>query len=182
MIFTPLALAGAYQIDLEPRTDERGFFARVFCADEFATHGLPTEVKQSNLSHNRHAGTVRGMHYQSAPHAEAKLVSCVRGAIYDVLVDLRPDSPTFCRWVGIELTAENRRQVFIPEGFAHGFQTLTDDCDVFYQMFAFYHPASARGVRWDDPAFGIVWRAGAGAHLSDRDRSYPDFDRHGGLS
>lgn len=175
MIFEPLKLTGAYLIHPELRVDERGFFTRMFCADEFAAHDLPTEVKQSNLSYNRHAGTLRGMHFQVAPHAEAKLVTCTRGAIFDVIVDLRPQSSTFKQWVGVELTEENRHQLFIPEGFAHGFQTLTDDCDVFYQMFAMYHADSARGVRWDDPAFGIVWRDGAGKYMSERDKSYPDF-------
>ena len=176
MIFTPLALAGAYLIQPELRTDERGFFARLFCVEEFAAHGLNTNIKQSNLSYNRYAGTVRGMHYQVAPHAEAKLVSCTRGAIYDVIIDLRPESPTFKQWVGAELTAENRHGLFVPEGFAHGFQTLVDDCDVAYQMFAMYHAESARGVRWDDPAFAISWRDGAGRYMSERDRNYPDFN------
>lgn len=175
MIFTPLGLTGAYLIQPELRTDERGFFTRMYCVEEFAAHGLPTEIKQSNLSYNHYVGTVRGMHYQLAPHAEAKLVSCTRGAIYDVIIDLRPTSPTFKQWVGVELTGENHHQLFIPEGFAHGFQTLMDNCEVFYQMFALYHAESARGVRWDDPAFAIEWRTGAGLHISERDRTYPDF-------
>lgn len=176
MIFTPLALEGAYLIQPERHTDERGFFARVFCVEEFAAYNLPTGIKQANISHNRYAGTLRGMHYQLAPYAEAKLVSCTRGAIYDVIIDLRPDSVTFRRWIGVDLSADNRHLLFVPEGFAHGFQTLTDDSEVSYQMFALYHAESARGVRWDDAAFGIVWREGAGRYMSDRDRHFPDFE------
>lgn len=176
MIFTPLELEGAYLLQPKPHTDERGFFARVFCTEEFAAHNLPTGIKQSNISYNRYAGTLRGMHYQLAPYAEAKLVSCTRGAIYDVIVDLRPDSSTFKQWIGIDLTADNRHLLFVPEGFAHGFQTLVDNTEVSYQMFAPYHAESARGVRWNDAAFGIIWREGADRYLSDRDRHFPDFE------
>jgi dTDP-4-dehydrorhamnose 3,5-epimerase len=176
MIFTPLELDGAYLIQPERHTDERGFFARVFCVEEFAEYNLPTEVKQANISYNRYSGTLRGMHYQLAPYAEAKLVSCTRGAIYDVIIDLRPNSLTFKRWIGVDLTADNRQLLFVPEGFAHGFQTLVDDSEVSYQMFALYHAESARGLRWDDSAFGIEWREGAGRYMSDRDRLFPDFE------
>lgn len=157
MIFEPTRLAGAYIIDLERREDERGFFARVWCGEEFARHDLETRVAQVNLSHNRLQGTLRGMHFQHPPHAETKLVRCVRGAIYDVIIDLRPSSPTYREWIGVELTADNRRALFVPEGFAHGFQTLVDDSDVMYQVSAPYSPGAEGGVRFDDPAFGISW-------------------------
>lgn len=157
MIFTETKLKGAFLIDIEPREDERGFFARSWCEDEFAKYGLNTRVVQCNISFNKKRGTLRGMHYQSEPFPEAKLARCTAGAIYDVILDLRPNSPTFKQWVSVELTAENRRALYIPEGFAHGFQTLEDNTEVFYQMSEFYHPECARGVRWDDPAFGIEW-------------------------
>lgn len=144
-------------IDLERQADDRGFFARTWCRREFEDHGLNSRLVQCSLSFNKRRGTLRGMHYQVEPHAEAKLVRCTRGAIYDVIIDLRPDSPTFTKWAAAELTAENMTMLYIPEGFAHGFQTLEDDSEVFYQMSEFYHPECARGVRWDDPAFGIVW-------------------------
>lgn len=157
MIFNETVLAGAFLVELERRTDERGYFARSFCVDEFAAHGLPTAVIQCNVSFNLYRGTLRGMHFQRAPRAEAKLVRCTRGAIYDVIVDLRPESPTYCRWYGTELTEENGSALFIPEGFAHGFQSLADNSEVFYQMFAGYSAGHADGVRWDDPAFDISW-------------------------
>lgn len=157
MIFTETSLKGAYIIEIEPLEDERGFFARSFCQKEFEEHGLNFSIVQCNLSYNKKSGTLRGMHYQIAPHKEAKLVSCIKGAIYDVIIDLRPDSSTFCQWFAVELTAENRRMLYVPEGFAHGFQTLKDDTVAFYQMSEFYHPECARGVRWDDPAFGVEW-------------------------
>ena len=172
MIFTPTPLAGSCVVALDRREDERGFFARSFCVDEFAAHGLPTQVLQCNVSFNRLRGTLRGMHYQRSPLGEAKLVRCTRGAIFDVMVDLRPESPTCCRWFGAELTAENGTALFIPEGFAHGFQTLADDSEVFYQMFNRYSPEHAAGVRWDDPAFGIEWPL-AVSSMAERDRNYP---------
>lgn len=172
MKFTELPLAGAYLIEPDRRTDERGYFARSFCIDEFASHGLPTGVVQCNVSFNRIRGTLRGMHFQRAPMAEAKLVRCTRGAIYDVIVDLRPDSPTYCRWYGAELTEENGSALFIPEGFAHGFQTLVDKSEVFYQMFAAYSGEHADGVRWDDPSFAIAWPLPVSS-IADRDRSFP---------
>ncbi|TFH29982.1 MAG: dTDP-4-dehydrorhamnose 3,5-epimerase [Deltaproteobacteria bacterium] len=172
MIFTELALRGAFLVDIEPREDDRGYFARSFCREEFFRHGLKVEVAQCNISFNRRKGTLRGMHYQIPPKAEAKLVRCTRGAVHDVIVDLRDDSPTFHRWVGVELSGGNSRSLYIPEGFAHGFQTLEDDSEVFYQMFASYSPDHACGVRWDDPALGIEWPL-PDPIVSARDRSFP---------
>lgn len=174
MKFTPLSLAGAYCLEPALLADERGFFARTFCAGEFAQHGLNSQVIQCNVSYNRTAGTLRGMHYQVAPQAETKVVHCTAGAIYDVLVDLRPDSPTYCAWEGVELSAANRLALYIPEGLAHGFLTLTDDAEVFYLMGAAYAPECARGVRHDDSAFGIRWPAPVQV-ISKRDGAYPDF-------
>lgn len=175
MIFNETKLKGAYIIEVEPFEDERGSFARTFCREEFETHGLNSFVAQCNISHNRKKGTLRGMHYQIAPHAEAKLVTCVAGSIYDVIIDLRPDSITYCHWLAVELSARGRRSlIYIPEGFAHGFQTLQDDTEVFYQMSHSYVSKAARGVRWDDPAFAIDWPDGPRT-LSDRDNNYPDF-------
>ena len=174
MIYTCTALSGAYIVDLERVEDERGFFARSWCAREFESHGLNPRLAQCNISFNRKKGTLRGMHYQAPPHEEAKLVRCTKGALYDVILDLRPESPTFKQWLAVELTADNRRALYIPERFAHGFQTLEDDTEVSYQMSEFYHPESARGVRWDDPAFGIVWPL-PNPTMSEKDRSYPDF-------
>lgn len=174
MLFRPTALSGAYVIDIEPRSDERGLFARTWCKDEFAAHGLDTRVAQQSVSVNRRRGTLRGMHFQVAPHAEVKLVRCLRGAIYDVIIDLRPGSPTFLAHVGVELAAETRRALYIPEGFAHGFQTLVDDVEIAYQMTVPYAAGAQRGVRWNDPAFGIRWPL-ADPILLERDASYPDF-------
>lgn len=174
MIFTETTLKGAFMIEPERRHDERGFFARTWCQREFAAEGLPPEWVQCNISFNRQRGTLRGMHYQAAPYAEAKLVRCTMGAIYDVIIDLRSESPTFRQWLAVELTADNRRMLFIPQGFAHGFQTLTDDTEVFYQMSQFYVPEYARGVRWDDPAFKVSWPAEKRI-ISERDQAFPDF-------
>jgi dTDP-4-dehydrorhamnose 3,5-epimerase len=157
MLFTETKLKGAFIIDIAPRQDERGFFARSWCADEFEKHGLNPRLAQCNISFNKKRGTLRGMHYQAEPFPEAKLVRCTLGAMYDVMIDLRQNSPTFKQWLAVELTAQNRRALYIPEGFAHGFQTLADNTEVFYQMSEFYHPECARGVRWDDPAFGVEW-------------------------
>ena len=176
MTFTETDLPGAFVVDLEPRQDDRGFFARAWCETEFAEHGLSTVVAQCNVSFSRKKGTLRGLHYQVAPHAEVKLVRCLRGALYDVIVDLRPASPTYRRWLGVELTAENRRMLYVPEGFAHGFQTLADDTEAFYQVSAAYAPDAERGVRWDDPAFAIEWPDAEGALMSEKDRSWPDFE------
>ncbi|HEY4135698.1 MAG TPA: dTDP-4-dehydrorhamnose 3,5-epimerase [Alphaproteobacteria bacterium] len=173
MIFTETRLAGAFVIEPEPATDERGLFARTFCAREFAAHGIETAVAQCSASFNKHKGTLRGLHYQAPPHNEAKLVRVTAGAIYDVAVDLREGSPTYGQWAAAELTAENRRMFFIPKGCAHGFQTLRDDSEVFYQIAEFYEPASARGLRWDDPELAIAWPDRATPILSERDRGFP---------
>jgi dTDP-4-dehydrorhamnose 3,5-epimerase len=174
MIFTETRLQGAFIIDIDRIEDERGFFARTWCQREFEAYGLCTLLAQCNISFNKHKGTLRGMHYQAAPYAEAKLVRCTMGAIYDVIIDLRPESPTFRHWLSLELTADNRRMLFIPQGFAHGFQTLANDTEVFYQMSQFYAPEYARGVRWDDPAFRVSWPAEKRI-ISERDRGFPDF-------
>jgi len=172
--FHPLGLPGLYRIDLEPLADERGFFARTFCAREFAAAGLDDRLVQASLSWNPRRGTLRGLHWQAAPHAEAKVVRCVRGRIWDVLVDVRPGSPTFRRHVALELGAESRAAVYVPPGVAHGFLTLEDDCEVHYQMSEFHAPETARGARYDDPAFGIAWPAPVRV-VSERDRSWPAF-------
>ena len=174
MIFTETKLGGAFVIELEKLSDGRGFFARSWCKREFEHQGLNTDFVQCNISYNKTKGTLRGMHYQAAPHEEIKLVRCTRGAIYDVLIDLRPESPTYRKWISLELTADNWKMVYIPEGFAHGFQTLLDHTEVFYQMSAFYFPDAARGVRWDDPAFLVRWPV-ADRIISDRDKGFPDF-------
>lgn len=175
MKFTPTPLPGVFLIEPEPIEDERGFFARTFCAQEFARHGLNPHLSQCSISYNARAGTLRGMHWQAEPHAEAKLIRCTQGAIYDVALDLRPHSPMFKRWFATELSAKNHRSFYIPEGCAHGFQTLTDDCEVCYQISAPYVPEAAQGVRWDDPDFGIEWPSTVRRVLSPRDRTYPDF-------
>jgi len=166
-------LPGAWAIDIEPREDERGFFARSWCRREFAAHGLNPNVVQCNISFNRRKGTVRGMHFQISPHEEARVVKCTRGSVHDVIIDLRPGSETYRRWAGVDLTADNRRMLYVPEGFAHGFQTLEDDAEVLYLMSQFFAPEAARGVRWNDPAFAIRWPLPASV-ISERDRSYPD--------
>jgi dTDP-4-dehydrorhamnose 3,5-epimerase len=170
--FTQTPLSGAQVLELEPIEDERGLFARSFCQDEFRSRGLDPVVAQCNVSYNRRRGTLRGLHYQVAPHEEAKLVRCTRGAIWDVIVDLREQSKTRLHWFAAELTADNRHALYVPRGFAHGFQTLADDTEVFYQMSEFYHPECARGIRWDDPSIGIRWPL-ADAVVSERDRGFP---------
>jgi dTDP-4-dehydrorhamnose 3,5-epimerase len=172
VIFNEARLGGAYVVELERREDERGFFARTFCAREFESAGLGSVVAQANLSFNRHKGTLRGLHYQAAPAPEAKLVRCSRGAIYDVIVDLRPDSPTHLSHFGIELSADNRRALYVPEQFAHGFQTLEDDTEVTYQVEEFYTPDVEAGLRYDDPVLAIEWPL-AVSQISDKDRSWP---------
>ncbi|MCX8252500.1 dTDP-4-dehydrorhamnose 3,5-epimerase [Beijerinckiaceae bacterium RH AL1] len=174
MTFEETDIAGVWRVGLSPHIDERGFFARTFCSDEFAAHGLPAHFEQSSLSRNTAAGTLRGMHYQAAPHAEAKFVRCVRGSIFDVAVDLRPDSPTRGRWVGETLSAENGLGLYLAPGLAHGFQTLEDDSDVLYQITPAFRAGHGAGVRWNDPAFGITWPLPA-QHLSERDATYPDW-------
>jgi dTDP-4-dehydrorhamnose 3,5-epimerase len=176
MRFAETPLAGVWVIELDLLGDQRGWFARTFDAEEFEARGLNPAVVQCNASFNARRDTLRGMHYQAEPHGESKLVRCVRGAIFDVAVDLRGDSNTFCAWHGVELSAENGRALYIPAGLAHGFQTLSDGCEVLYQMGHRYVPEAARGVRWDDPAFEIEWPRVLGAlTVSERDASYPDF-------
>jgi len=174
MIVEAVALGGAFTLQPERVTDERGYFARIFCADELARHGLRPEVCQSSVSFNAAAGTLRGMHWQAPPHGECKLVRCVRGAVWDALVDVRPGSDTFGRWWSVELSAANGTMLYVPEGVAHGFLTLAPASEVMYQMSDPYVPAAGRGVRWDDPAFAIAWPS-APAVMSERDRTYPDF-------
>jgi dTDP-4-dehydrorhamnose 3,5-epimerase len=178
VIFRETAIDGAFVVEPERIEDERGFFARTFCAEEFRAHGLDARVAQSNTSFNRRTGTLRGMHWQQAPHGEAKLVRCTRGAIFDVAIDLRRDSPTHRCWAAAELTEDNGLALFVPVGCAHGFQTLADDSEVLYLMSTPYVPGSGRGVRWDDSAFGIEWPEPPpdGRTISERDASYPDFD------
>jgi dTDP-4-dehydrorhamnose 3,5-epimerase len=175
MTFHKTKLPGVFEIHLEYKPDERGFFARSWCQKEFESHGLNPKVVQCNVSLNKRKGTLRGIHYQAAPYPEAKIVRCTNGAIYDVVVDLRPQSPTFKNWIGVDLTAVNRHMLYVPEGCGHGFLTLEDETEVFYQMSEFYHPELARGVRWDDPAFQIVWPDKIEV-ISERDRTYPNFE------
>ena len=174
MIFLETKLPGVFEIHIEAKPDERGFFARTWCQQEFETQGLNGRMVQSSLSFNSRKGTLRGMHYQVAPYEEAKLIRCTRGAIYDVVVDLRPQSRTFKDWIAAVLTAEKRNMVYVPRGCAHGFLTLEDSSEVNYQMSEFWNAESARGVRWDDPVFRIEWPAKVEV-ISERDRTYPDF-------
>ena len=176
MIFTPARLSGVYVVAMERHGDERGWFARSWCAREFAEHGLEAGLSQTSLSHNRRRGTVRGMHYQRPPHQEAKLVRCIRGAISDVALDLREDSSTCGEWQAFELSAANGRGLYLPKGFAHGFQTLEPESEVLYQISGFYVPEAAAGVRWDDPAFAISWPLPV-ASISPRDAAWPDWRR-----
>jgi len=176
MRFLKAKLQDAYIIELDKITDERGFFARSWCRREFENFGLNPHLVQCNISFNKNRGTLRGMHFQDAPHAEAKLVRCTAGAVYDVIIDLRTTSSSFKQWMGVELTANNRRMLYVPEGFAHGFLTLTDETEIFYQMSEFYHPELARGVRWNDPAFRIEWPFTTNLIISGRDQKYPDFE------
>jgi dTDP-4-dehydrorhamnose 3,5-epimerase len=175
VIFTETPLAGAFVIDIEPRVDERGFFTRTYCQREFEAHGLVQTNVQCNLAYNKFAGTLRGMHWRRLPSSEAKLVRVIRGAILDVIIDLRPDSTTYLQHVAVELSQSNHRALYVPEMFAHGFQTLIDDTEIFYQMSAFYVPDFDCAARWNDPAFGIQWPI-ANPIMNDRDRNYPDFD------
>lgn len=174
MKFHETILNGAYVIEPEPIEDHRGFFARAWCQREFADHGLSSEMVQCNISSNRHRGTLRGMHYQTPPHQEAKLVRCTSGAIYDVIIDLRPESHTFMQHLGVTLTAENRQMLYVPEGFAHGFITLEDSVEVFYQVSAFYAPGYERGLRYDDPTFEIQWPEKVEV-ISEKDATWPDY-------
>lgn len=174
MIFTETPLKGAYLIDIEKRGDERGFFARVFCKNELGALSLDTNIVQINNSTSAKKGTLRGMHYQLAPYAETKIVRCIKGALYDVILDLREDSPTFGKWFGAELTAENRRMMYVPKGFAHGFLTLTNDVEAFYMVTEFYNPQAERGIRWNDPKFQIEWPFEP-IVLSEKDKTWQDF-------
>ena len=174
MKFEPTSLPGAFVVNLDRMEDERGFFARTVCQEEFAANGMHTDFAQSSVSFNKREGTLRGMHFQKSPHEETKLVRCTMGAIYDVIVDLRPGSPTVTRWFGLELSAANRKAVYVPKGFAHGFITLNDESEVLYQISAEFRPESAAGVRWNDPAFAIEWPVEA-VVMSRRDRSYSDY-------
>ena len=174
MIFKESTLAGAYVIEPELISDERGFFARTYCRNEFSAKGLNPNLVQCNISYNKVRGTLRGMHFQKAPHAEAKLVRCTQGGIYDVIVDLRSDSSTFTQWFGVELTAENRTALYVPEGFAHGFVTLKDATEVLYQMSEFFDAGCAACVRWNDPVFAIEWPIQAKV-ISERDQNYTNF-------
>jgi dTDP-4-dehydrorhamnose 3,5-epimerase len=174
MKFEETAITGVWLIELDRREDSRGFFARTFCEREFAEHGLLTRFVQCNLSSNRQRGTLRGMHFQNEPKPEVKLVRCIRGSVWDVVIDLRPESPTYCNWLRFELTAADGQALYIPAGIAHGFQTLEDNTDLYYHMGEFYEPTLAAGVRWNDPAFKIEWPIGDPI-LSDRDAAYPDY-------
>jgi dTDP-4-dehydrorhamnose 3,5-epimerase len=176
--FEPTALAGVVKIQLEPREDERGFFARTYCVREFEAAGLDPRIVQSSISYNREKGTLRGMHYQAAPHEENKVVSCRRGAVYDVVIDIRPSSSTYRRWMALELVAEEGTALYVPKGCAHGFLTLADETVVDYDISEYFEPAAARGVRFDDPAFAIEWPSRP-VVVSERDRGYPAFDSEG---
>lgn len=176
MIFTEAKLKGAFVIEAERLEDERGFFARTWCEKEFKKHGLNSCLVQCSISFNKKKGTLRGMHYQVEPHQEAKLVRCTMGSVYDVIIDLRPDSYTFKQWVAVELTGINRRMLYIPEGFAHGFQTLKDNTELFYQMSEFYDPKFARGVRWDDAVFRVEWPPEKQRTILPKDQQYPNFE------
>jgi dTDP-4-dehydrorhamnose 3,5-epimerase len=173
MNFRQTALSGVFLIDPEPKEDQRGFFARTVCAHEFAVHGLTAHFVQASISFNRWRHTLRGLHFQRAPHEEDKLVRCTSGALYDVVVDLRPQSSTYLNWFGVELTAANRRALYVPKGLAHGFVTLADRTELLYQMSAFYAPGFADGIRWNDPRIGIAWPVPEPI-ISDRDANYPD--------
>jgi dTDP-4-dehydrorhamnose 3,5-epimerase len=173
LIFQDTNLKGAFVVEMAQIDDERGWFARAWCQKEFEAHGLNARIVQANQSYNRHRGTLRGLHYQVAPFAEAKLVRCLRGSIYDAIVDLRPESPTFLQWIGVELSAGNRKMLYVPEGFGHGFQTLEDETDVFYQVTQFYTPGAEGGIRWDDPAIGVQWPEVERRLISEKDRSWP---------
>ncbi len=174
MIFTPTKLAGAFFIDLEKRIDERGFFARTFCANEFSENGLETKFVQANTNLSFKKGTIRGMHYQISPYEEDKIVRCTKGALYDVIIDLRKDSPTYKQWIGVELTDKNHRALFVPKGFAHGFITLEDNTEANYLVSQFYAPGAESGIRYNDPQFNIVWPIEP-LIVSDKDRNHPDY-------
>lgn len=173
MIFTETRLKGAYTIDIEPHEDARGFFTRIWCRKEFEQQGLVADLAQCSIASNRKKGTLRGMHYQMAPHTEVKLVRCTKGAVYDVIIDMGPESETYRQWVGVELSEVNHRTLYIPEGFAHGYITLQDDTELFYQMSEFYVPGAGTGVRWNDPVFGIKWPDMGDITVADKDQTWP---------
>lgn len=175
MIFRETKIKGVFLIEIEPLSDERGFFARSWCREEFKSRGLNSGLVQCNISFNHKKGTLRGMHYQAAPWEEVKLVRCTRGAMFDVIIDLRPQSSTYGQWLAVELSGDNRKMLYIPEGFAHGFQTQADNTEVFYQMSEFYHPECAKGIRWNDPAFGIRWPEAPERIISAQDQGYPEY-------
>jgi dTDP-4-dehydrorhamnose 3,5-epimerase len=176
MIFERTKLEGAVVLELERRADERGFFARTLCRREFTEHELTADFVQANIAYSARRGTIRGLHYQVAPHQEVKLVRCVRGAIWDVIIDLRSESATYLEWFGVELTAESGRQLYIPKDFAHGYQTLVDDSEISYLVSAFYSSSAERGIRWDDPQFSIAWPETANPTISPKDRLWPDYE------
>jgi dTDP-4-dehydrorhamnose 3,5-epimerase len=173
VIFTETRLGGAFVIDIEPHRDDRGYFARVWCAREFEEHGLDTRMAQCNVAHNTRKGILRGMHYQQPPYSEVKLVRCTRGAVYDVIVDMREDSATRLQWFGVELSGDNHRMLYVPEGFAHGYVTLRDDSELFYQVSQFYTPRAEGGVRWNDPLVGIEWPDVGPLLISEKDSAWP---------
>ncbi|NOR64596.1 MAG: dTDP-4-dehydrorhamnose 3,5-epimerase [Candidatus Scalindua sp.] len=175
MNFIKTEIEGLYVVELNKLGDERGFFARAWCEKEFAGKNLTSRMVQANTSYSKNKGTLRGLHYQVSPHEEAKLMRCIKGAIFDVAVDLRPDSGTYKKWFGIELTESNRRMLFIPEGFAHGYQTLVEDTEVFYMSSAFYASEAERGLRWNDPAIAIKWPITENLNITDKDRSWVDI-------
>lgn len=174
MIFTETELKGAFILDVKKLEDERGFFGRSYCQKEFDDHGMTSRVVQANVSYNKSKGTLRGMHYQMSPYEETKLVRCVRGAIYDVIIDLRKDSPTYTKWIGVELKEDSYRMLFVPEGFAHGFITLEDNTEVIYQVSQFYTPGAENGLRWNDPSFNIKWPIEP-VIISEKDKQHSDY-------
>jgi dTDP-4-dehydrorhamnose 3,5-epimerase len=175
MVFKETRLKGAFIIGLEKIADERGFFSRAWCRKEFETHGLNPNIAQCNLSFNAIKGTLRGIHYQIAPYEEAKIIRCINGKVYDVIVDLRPKSPTYLQWISFELSAENRTMLYVPENFAHGYLTLADNSEVFYQVSQFYSPGSEGGIRWDDPSVNIKWPKIPNLIISEKDKKWPNF-------
>lgn len=175
MIFVSTTIKDAFVVELEKHGDDRGFFARAFCMKEFSEQGISFQPCQANIGFSQFKGTLRGIHYQTAPHAEAKLVRCTKGAVFDVVVDLRPDSPNYCQWFGIELTPENGRMLFIPKGCAHGYQTLEDNTELYYLVSDFYAPQAEEGLRWDDPKINIEWPITDNLVISDKDQLWPDF-------
>ncbi|MCD4681695.1 MAG: dTDP-4-dehydrorhamnose 3,5-epimerase [Bacteroidales bacterium] len=178
MIFTETKLKGAFVVEIKKLEDERGFFGRAWCQQEFEAHGIKTKICQINTSFTKKKGTIRGVHFQVDPYQEAKFIRCTKGRIFDVMVDLRPDSPTFLQWVGNELSEDNYKMAYVPENFAHGFVSLVDNCEVYYPVSQFYTPGAERGMRWNDPVINIKWPIDI-INISDKDKSHPDFDLSG---